>query len=318
MNQTIENLTTSFLHDGVLCTFVRVPHVKANTESLRAAGADVAILGFPWDATCASRTGTNLGPKGIRDASQQFGLFSVCHEVDLSDHYTMVDCGDIPVFPGNAERTMQEAQPIIAEVLAAGALPVVLGGDHAVNIPCTRAFAKHHAAPGMIQIDTHLDIAKDVNGESIHQGTPIARAVDAGFDPKNMVTIGPSGWLNTQSELEYLRELGVTLFTIDDVIKEGAVEIARKAVAIAGNGTDSTYLTIDIDAVDAAYAPGTGVPAAGGLTSREVLQLVYEISKAGIGGLDIVEVSPPWDINSITSTLATRIILDALLGNATR
>lgn len=313
-----ENAISGLLHAGALGTFMRLPLASARKEALEELGANAAILGFPWDSTCISRTGTNYGPKAIREASEQFTFYSASTEVNLRDHYTMADCGDVPVLPGNSERTMDRAQALVGEILDAGAIPVTLGGDHSITIPCARAFAEKYDNPGLVLVDAHLDTAHDMDGDLLNHCCPIARAVDAGFDPAKIAIVGPSGWMNVKSELDYIRDKGITLYTIDDVIREGAVVIAKKAAAIASDGTDSVYLTVDIDSVDAAYAPGTGVPTPGGLTSREVLQVVAEIGKAGIGGMDLAEVSPAWDHDGITSRLACRIILDALQANALR
>ncbi len=313
-----ENAISGLLHAGALGTFMRLPLMNPDRSVLSEVGINAAVLGFPWDSTCISRTGTNYGPKAIREASEQFTFFSASTEVNLRDHYRMADCGDVPVLPGNSERTMDRAQARITEILAAGALPVTLGGDHSVTIPCARAFAAHYDNPGLVLVDAHLDTAYDMDGDLLNHCCPITRAVDAGFDPKKIAIVAPSGWMNVKSELDYIRDHGITLYTIDDVIDQGAKTIAQKAAAVAGDGTDSVYLTIDIDSVDAAFAPGTGVPTPGGLTSREVLQIAAEVGKGGIGGIDLVEVSPAWDHDGITSRLACRIILDALQANAVK
>ncbi len=313
-----ETAISGLLHAGALGTFMRLPLVDVNQDALTEMEITAAVLGFPWDSTCISRTGTNYGPKAIREASEQFTFFSASTEVNLRDHYKMADCGDVPVLPGNSVRTMDRAQSRVAEILSAGAIPVTIGGDHSITIPCVRAFAEHYDNPGLVLVDAHLDTAYDMDGDLLNHCCPITRAVDAGFDPGRIAIVAPSGWMNVKSELDYIRDKGITLFTIDDVIEEGAITIAKKAAAIASDGTDSVYLTVDIDAVDAAYAPGTGVPTPGGLTSREVLQIVGEIGKTGIGGMDLVEVSPAWDHDGITSRLACRIILDTLQANAIR
>ncbi len=277
-----------------------------------------AILGFPWDAMCISRTGTNMGPKAIRDASDQFSFFNANLGLDLSDHYTFADCGDVPVVPGGAVKTMKLAEDMVNEIMAGGAMPITLGGDHSITIACVRAFAKHVKKPGLILVDSHFDTALEVGGEELSHCCPITRAVDAGFDPRNIVIIGTNGWMNPRNELDYIREKGITLMPLETIIDKGPVAVAREAAEIAGTGTDSVYLTFDIDAIDGAYAPGTGVPAPGGMTSREAIALIRELAKVGIGGLDLVEVSPSYDHDGITSRLAVQLILEALGGNVCR
>ncbi len=304
------------IHAGVHGTFLRLPHIPANKSALAAAGATVAFLGFPWDAMCISRTGTNYGPRALRDASDQFSLYNGSTEIDLNEHYTLVDCGDVAVVPGGAKITIDRAEAMVAEILNAGAMPITMGGDHSISIACVRAFRRKYDNPGLVLVDTHYDTALEVGGEELSHCCPITRAVDCGFDPAKIVIVGPGGWMNPKNELAYCREKGITIFTIEDVWEQGAKAIARKAAAIAGAGTDTIYFTYDIDSIDAAYAPGTGVPTPGGLTSREAITIVQEISKAGIGGMDIVEISPSWDHDGITSRLGCRLILEALQGNA--
>lgn len=294
---------------------MRLPFVEAKEESLRTAGATVAFLGFPWDSTCISRTGTNYGPKSLREVSYQFQFFNATNGIDLADAYSMVDCGDVPVLPGNSQITMESARGMIEQILRAGVLPVILGGDHSVTIAGVRAFTSSFSRPGLINIDTHLDTAPALGGELISHCCPLSRAVDAGFDPNRMVIIGANGWLNPRSELAYAREKGITIISVDDVESMGATEAACKAASIASQDTDGVYLTIDIDALDAAFAPGCGVPTPGGLTSREMIRIVQEVARHGVGAIDIVEVSPAWDKEGITSSIACRLILEALSAN---
>ncbi len=306
------------LHAGSGGTFMRFPHVKPDADTLKKLGITVGIIGFPWDSMCISRTGTNYGPRVIREASDQFSSYSANLDIDLSDHYTFADCGDVAVVPGSPVRTMERAQRMMSEVLGAGAIPVTIGGDHSITIACARAFRERYDNPGLILIDSHFDTAEDVGGEEMNHACPIARAVDAGFDPSKIVIIGTNGWLNPKAEFDYARQRGMTIMPIETVIEKGAVAVAREARAIAGAGTDSVYLTFDIDAIDGAYAPGTGVPAAGGLTSREAIAMVSELARGGLGGLDVVEVSPPYDHDGITSRLAVKLILEALAGATKR
>jgi agmatinase len=268
---------------------------------------------------CISRTGTNYGPRALREASEMFSFYNANLDLDLRDGLTMVDCGDVAVTPGGPAISMERGEAMIAEVLAAGALPMMLGGDHSVTIAGVRAFAKARRRPGLILIDQHLDTAMEVGGEPLSHCCPITRAVDAGFDPACIAMIGIGGWMNPKSELQYVREKGIAVFPVEQVEAEGAEAVARKAVAVASKGTDGVYLTVDIDAIDAAYAPGTGVPTPGGLTSREALAIMRTIgAEADVGAIDLVEVSPSWDHDGITSRLGVRLLLDFLGARAGR
>ena len=310
------NAFSGLLHAGTHGTFMRLPSMQPKAKKLKDARINVAFLGFPWDAMCISRTGTNYGPRAIRDASDQFSFYNASTGVDLSERYNMADVGDVVVNPGSASRTMSRAQAIVSEILDGGAMPVTIGGDHSITIACVRAFAKKYKKPGLVLVDMHFDTAVNLDGEELSHCCPITRAVDAGFDPRRIAIVGTGGWMNPKSELAYIKKHGITLFTIEDIWDQGVKAIAKKASAVASKSSDGVYLTYDIDSIDAAYAPGTGVPTPGGMTSREAIMMAYELGRMGIKGLDLVEVSPSWDHDGITSRLAVRLILEALAGNA--
>lgn len=299
------------LHSGSLGTFMNRPRVAPDATLLRAAGATVGVLGFPWDGTCISRPGTQMGPRGLREASEQFLPYNANTGVDLTKSFNIVDCGDIAVVPGNPAATQARAEAATAQILAADAIPVILGGEHSITIGPSRAFARKYRRCGMVHFDTHLDTAESVGGETLSHCCPIARAVDAGIDPKRIVTIGPSGWLNPRSELEYTMSHGITLFALEDVWTLGTQAIAERTRAAIGD-VDAVYLTVDIDVLDAAYAPGTGVPTPCGMTSREILAIIAGLRGLPIRAVDLAEVSPPWDHAGITARLGVRILLEAL------
>ena len=151
----------------------------------------------------------------------------------------------------NAERTFARAEEDIAAIAEAGALPVVLGGDHSVTIPAVRGVRRHVADPGFVLIDTHLDTAMDVGGETLNHCCPVTRAVDAGYDPRKMALVGISGWLNPRSELEYCREHGITVIWLEEIWEHGTRWAVERALEVAGAG-DGIYLSFDIDALDLA------------------------------------------------------------------
>jgi agmatinase len=300
------------LHVNTPGTFLNRARSLPTRDALKAIGANAAFLGFPWDGTCISRTGTNFGPKGLREASEQFLLYNANTGVDLADTFKLVDCGDVPIVPGNSISTQAHAERIVDELLSADVLPIIGGGDHSITIGPARAFARRFKRCGMIHFDTHLDTAEDVGGETLNHCCPIARAVDAGFDPKNIVTIGPSGWMNPRSELAYVKSKGVNLFTLEQVWEQGAEAVGRQAAQLASAGTEAVYLTIDIDVLDAAYAPGTGVPTTCGMTPREIIKIISCFAGVPLRMIDVAEVSPPWDHPGITACLGVRILLEAL------
>jgi guanidinobutyrase len=303
---------TSLLHAGLAGSFMRFPHVSAEEGAIRAAGARAAVYGIPFDATNISRTGSNYGPRGIRDVSCQFLSYNAMYDFDVVDVLAPVDCGDCNVVPGDPARTFERAQADVEEILRAGALPVVLGGEHSVTIPAVRAVRAVHENPGLILVDTHLDTAPDVGGELLSHCCPITRAVDAGFDPRKIVLVGISGWMNPRTELAYCREHGITVIWLEEIWERGAAWAAAKANEVARDGTDGVYLTFDVDSLDAAHAPGTCCPTPGGLTSREAIELVRAIARPGLIGVDVVEVAPSLDATPATALIGGRIALEAM------
>jgi agmatinase len=306
---------TSLLHAGLAGSFLRLPHVRAETEALRAHGAGAAVYGVPFDATNISRTGANYGPRGIRDVSVQFLSYNATLDFDVVDALNPVDCGDCDIALANPEKTFARAQADISQILAAGALPVTLGGDHSITIPAVRAIKEHVADPGLILIDAHLDTAPDVGGEELNHCCPITRAVDAGFDPTKIALVGISGWMNPRTELAYCRERGIRVIWLEDIWEHGTAWAVEEALAVAGTG-DGIYLSFDVDSLDAAHAPGTCCPTPGGLTSREAIELVRGVSRGGLAGVDVVEAAPSLDGTPTTSLMAGRVALEAMAFHA--
>jgi agmatinase len=294
---------------------MRLPHVAADTEALREADARAAIYGIPFDATNISRTGANYGPRGIREVSCQFLPYNATLDFDLIDALNPVDTGDCDIVLANAEKTFANAQADIGAILAAGALPVTLGGDHSITIPAVRAVREKVADPGLVLIDMHLDTAPDVGGELLNHCCPITRAVDAGFDPAKIALVGISGWMNPKTELAYCREHGITIIWLEEIWEHGTAWAVDKALGAAGAG-DGTYLSFDVDSLDAAFAPGTCCPSPGGLTTREAIELVRGVSGNGLIGVDVVEAAPSLDGTPTTSLIAGRIAIEAMAFHA--
>jgi agmatinase len=306
----------SVLHAGLAGTFLRLPYVPPEAELLRARAAQAAIYGIPWDSMAVGRSGASYGPRGIREiASTQFLSYNATWDFDLVEALAPVDCGDAPIIPGNPEYSFEIAQAAISEIISGGAVPVTLGGDHSVTIPAVRAVAEHAAGAGLVLIDTHLDTALDVGGEQLSNCCPITRAIEAGFAPDRTVLIGMSGWMNPREEIDYCRKHGVTVIWLENVWADGVSGTLERALAIAG-GDRGLYLTVDVDSLDAAYASGTSVPTPGGLSTRELLELVRGLARGGLAGFDVVETAPSLEATSATAGIATRIVMDGLAAHA--
>jgi agmatinase len=306
---------SSLLHAGLVGSFMRLPHVKADAEELRAADARAAIYGIPFDATNISRTGANYGPRGIREVSCQFLPYNATLDFDLIEALNPVDCGDCDVALANPEKTFARAQADIGAIIDSGALPVSLGGDHSVTIPAVRAVRERLSDPGLVLVDMHLDTAQDVGGEELNHCCPITRAVDAGFDPAKIALVGISGWMNPRSEIDYCRERGITVIWLEEIWERGTAWAVDRALQTASAG-DGVYLSFDVDSLDAAHAPGTCCPSPGGLTSREAIELVRGIARNGLAGVDVVEAAPSLEATPATALIAGRLAIEAMAFHA--
>ena len=315
IGQDDPTMWSSLLHSGLSNSFLRLPHVPADSEALRDYGAKAAIYGIPFDATNISRTGANYGPRGIRDVSCQFLTFNATLGFDLLEVLNPVDCGDTDIVLANAEKTFARAQADLSQIIAAGSLPVTFGGDHSITIPAARAMTAAHDDPGLVLVDMHLDTAPDVGGELLNHCCPITRAVDAGFDPEKIALVGISGWMNPKTELKYCEDNGITVIWLEEIWEKGTSWAAEKAREVAGAG-DGIYLSFDVDSLDAAHAPGTCCPSPGGLTSREAIELVRGVSSGGLLGGDVVEVAPSLDPTPATALIGGRIALEAMAFHA--
>lgn len=300
-----------------IATFLRAPYVPPQREALVAVGAQVAVLGLPYDSTSVTRPGASHGPRAIRDASSHFAFGASYHydqDVTISDHLSIVDCGDVDGVPGNAQRTFERAEAVLEELHAARCFPVLLGGDHATTIPGARALARHlPGRMGFIMFDTHLDTAPDIDGELLSHCSPAHRVLDLdNVEGANMVILGVHGAANPRLELEVAERRGITVFSVRDVERLGIDEVSRRALAIASAGTHGIYLSVDIDVLDGAYAWGTCGPEIGGLTGRELVRALEIVAAGPIAAMDCVEVAPAYDPSGHTPRVAARVVLDVL------
>lgn len=307
---------TGPLHAGLASSFAGLPVVAPDAQVLREHRAGAAIYGLPYDAGSVGRPGASHGPRAIREISYYHLTYCATLDFDLAATLRPVDCGNCAVVPANTERTFAHAQADLGQILAAGALPVMFGGDHSVTIPAVRAVREQLADPGLVLLDTHLDTALEVAGEQLNHCCPIARAVEAGFDPAKIALVGISGWMNPRSELDYCREHGIAVIWLEQIWEHGTDWAVARAREIARAADDGVYLSIDIDCLDGAHAAGTCTPTPGGLSSREVLELVRGIARGGLVGLDVVETAPILENTPATATMAGRLALEAMAYHA--
>jgi agmatinase len=287
-------------------------------EPAQLGGVDVAIVGAPTDDLVSDRPGTRFGPRAIRAASCPPGPHLEAG-IDAFAELRIVDYGDAPVIPADPVRTHEAIRGLVGEVVDAGPLPIVLGGDHSITEPCVAAIAERGGPVGLIHFDTHTDTGREVFGVEHSHGTPMFRLVDAGHVAGDRYAqIGLRGYWPGPAELDWQRSQGIASFFMHDVRELGIREVVERALAHAGDGP--IYLTVDVDVLDPAYAPGTGTPEPGGMTSVDLLWAVREIaSRVKLVGADVVEVLPQ-AIGSadITALVAERVVREILTGLASR
>ncbi|MBJ7332728.1 MAG: agmatinase family protein, partial [Solirubrobacteraceae bacterium] len=232
----------------------------------------------------------------------------------------VVDFGDAPVLPADPARTHEAIRATVRQVLDAGALPVILGGDHSIAEPDIQACAESHGGPvGLIHFDTHTDTGTEVFGVEVSHGTPMYRLVrDGHVDPKRYVQIGLRGYWPGETEFAWQREQGITALFMHDVRERGIKSIVDEALRVVGPGP--VFLSVDVDVLDPAFAPGTGTPEPGGMTSADLLWACRRIGEAvELIGMDVVEVIPTMVGSAdITALVADRIVREALTGVAIR
>jgi agmatinase len=282
------------------------------------AGADVALVGAPFDDLVSDRPGTRYGPRAIRAASWGAGAHLEAHADPLTE-LRVVDFGDAPVVPADAPRSHAAIEETVSQALGAGALPLVLGGDHSITEPDVRACSAVYGPVGLVHFDTHTDTATEVFGVELSHGTPMYRLVAEGaVAPERYVQIGLRGYWPGEDEFAWQRERGIQSFFMHDVRSLGIEEVVERTVATVGSGP--VFLTVDVDVLDPAYAPGTGTPEPGGMTSADLLWACRKVAeRLELVGADVVEVAPT-AIGSadITALVADRVVREILTGLALR
>ena len=309
-----------------LQTFGKLP-VCLTPEDLVAGEIDVAVCGVPWDATATARPGTRFGPQAIRSCDY-VGGYGYPHNhlgvrVDAFEQLKMCDYGDAPVSLGNPMRTFVGVRKFVGTIVTSGAIPIVLGGDHSITWPCAMAVADHHGhgTVGIVHFDAHADTAPDTPGHLASHGTPMRKLIESGAVPgRNFVQVGLRGYWPTPDTLGWMEEQQMRTHFMAEIERDGFDVVLERAVDEALDSADHLYLSLDIDVADPAFAPATGTPEPGGLTSSQVMRAVRRLSaEVGIVGMDVVEVSPPYDgPGAITALLANRAVREAMTGTAMR
>jgi len=291
---------------------MRAPHVT------KLVGVDAAVYGIPFDTATSYRTGARFGPEAIRSASALIRPYHPVHEVNVVDALSIVDYGDLPVSPGDIERTYGQVEEGLAPLVEAGVFPVALGGDHSITLAELRVLAKRHGPLALVQLDAHADTWEAYFGQRYFHGTTFKRAVEEGLlDPAVSVQAGMRGSVYAASDLGTARELGFTVIESEELRALGSErygELVRNNV-----GKRPVFLSFDIDFLDPAFAPGTGTPEVAGFSSAEALALLRALRGINLAGCDVVEVAPAYDgAGQPTALAAANVVFELLALRALR
>lgn len=304
-------------------SFLGVPAVRIDDLG----DGDVVILGAPFDWGTSYRPGARFGPKAIRDAD--YGAMDGYRPhlptgVDPFATLGVVDAGDVYVRPGDIDVSIGRIADAVATIASAGKVPIVLGGDHTITWPDALGIARVHGFGrfGLIHFDAHADTGFIQNGSLHGHGTPMRRLIESGAVPGHrFVQIGLRGYWPEPDVMQWMREQRMRSYLMDQIVDRGIDAVVDEAVAYClEGGVDGVFISVDIDVVDPGFAPATGTPEPGGLTSRQILDTVRRLSRdLTVLGADVVEVSPPYDgPGEQTAYLANRIVLEILNGMAER
>ena len=274
---------------GGVRTFARCPHVDDPD------GVDVAVLGIPFDTATTNRPGTRFGPEAIRSASIALRPYNPVQRAQVFGRLSVADLGDVPITPGNAEKTVGQIAERLEPIVRAGTRTLCLGGDHLVVLGELRAHAAVHGPLGVVLLDAHADVWDTYCGERYYHGSPFRRALEEGLvDPGRSLLAGMRGPLYGPDDENMPRELGFEVIPLEELVALSHKEYAARVRTRVGEWPP-LFLSFDVDVLDPAFAPGTGTPEAGGLSTREALGYVRALRGLRFSGFDVVEVSPPYD-----------------------
>jgi agmatinase len=307
---------------GGIATFSKLPLALSPAEL---EGVDVAIVGAPFDEAVSNRPGTRYGPRAIRNADDTGGVPPARPHmllgVDPFIELNVVDYGDAETVPGDTAASHAAVKQLVSEISAQGAIPVILGGDHSVAIPDMTAVAEHHGLGkvGVIHFDAHADTASAMPGFELSHGSPMRVVVDNGaIRGDQFIQIGLRGWWPEEEEFTWMRKNGFRWYTMYELDERGFVTCLDEVIE-AAKEWDQVFFSVDIDSLDPAFAPGTGTPEIGGLSTRELGTAIRRVTaELPVVGFELVEVSPQYDPSGITAVNAHRLVLEALSGLALR
>jgi agmatinase len=315
-----EQLDLGYVFGG-LATFGQRPFLTEPSQ-LDEWQPDVAIVGAPYDNSTTNRPGARFGPRAIRSQAYEPGSYHMDLGIEIFDYLEVVDFGDAYCPHGQTDISLANIKARVSEVAKRGIIPITLGGDHSITWPAATAVAevKGFGNVGMVHFDAHADTADILYGNLASHGTPMRRLIESGAIPgKNFVQVGLRGYWPPKEIFDWMREQGMRWHTMDEIWQRGFQTVMKDAISEALSAADSLYISIDVDSLDPSFAPGTGTPEPGGIMSADLLRMVRTLClEHNVVGIDIVEVSPAYDVSDLTVNVAHRLAFECLAGLAAR
>ncbi|MEM7470204.1 MAG: agmatinase [Pseudomonadota bacterium] len=293
-----------------LPSFMRLPYLTS--DHARLSEVDVGFYGMPWDGGTSNRPGARHGPRALRDASTMIRAQHAVTNVRPFEAMNCADLGDVSVNPVEQDSTLAEITRFVGEMMGRGTKPFGVAGDHLCTLPVLRAVAASGTTPALLLYDSHTDLFPPYFGSPVlTHGNPFRMAVEEGLiDCERSVMIGMRGTMYDDDDRRFGAEHGITIIPMHEAFEGGLVATVQRAKSIIGDAP--TYFSFDIDFIDPAFAPGTGTPEVGGPTSAQTLDMIRAADGIDFIGMDLVEVSPPFDNNGITSWLGVSVMFEML------
>lgn len=288
-----------------LPTMMRLPQVEDS------AGLDACFVGVPFDIGTSNRPGARLAPRQIRAESALLRPYNMGTGAAPFDSLVVADVGDVPINPYNLKEAIRIIFEFYTDILGHGCRPLTLGGDHTIVLPILRALKRCHGSIALIHVDAHADVNDRMFGEPVAHGTPFRRAFEEDLlDSQHVFQIGLRGTGYSHADFDWCRESGFQVITAEECWHKSLSPLMEEIRAAIGSRP--VYLSFDIDALDPAFAPGTGTPEIGGLTTIQALEIIRGLRSLDVVGADVVEVSPPYDPTGNTALVGANLIYEAL------
>jgi agmatinase len=305
-------------------TFLGVDRCELNDPATYA-DADIVILGAPLDGGTNYRSGARFGPSALRQACylpQDGSRPSLALRIDGLKDLEVLDAGDVDLYSGNVEQAVALVEEAVYAIAASGAIPIILGGDHTIAWPDHTGVARHHGfgKVSMIHFDAHADTGDINQGSLVGHGTPMRRLIESGaLRGDRFLQLGLRGYWPEEPVLQWMAARNIRSYEMTEIVARGLEACLTESFEIATSDCDGVFVSVDIDVCDPGHAPGTGTPEPGGFSARELLDAVRRICyELPVVGLDVVEVSPPYDHADITALLGNRVVLEAISAIARR